>query len=154
VGATLGGGIGRLSGLHGLTLDSLLSVWIMLPNTTVVEASQKRNSELFWGIRGSGFNYGIVLNATYRVYDQVPQGMHLNAHFVFPISQVKSYYENLAKALETRPPQLSILSFFNFNPILNLVSDEGLNLQSYSAISGMDKITLADLLSIPHRRQS
>ncbi|MCJ1251587.1 hypothetical protein MMC30_008822 [Trapelia coarctata] len=119
VGATLGGGIGRLSGLHGLTLDSLLAVRIMLPNTTIVEASRNKNSELFWGIRGSGFNFGVVIYATYRVYDQVPQGRHLNADFIFPISQVKSYYEKLAEAQKSFPAQLSILSFFNFNPVLN-----------------------------------
>jgi len=136
VSATLGGGIGRLSGLHGLTLDSLLAVRIMLPNTTIVEASRKRNSELFWGIRGSGFNYGVVLYATYQVYDEVPQGLHLNADFIFPISHVKSYYEHLAEAQKTLPAQLSILSFFNFNPVLNQVSDEPVNFWQCSVTCG------------------
>jgi hypothetical protein len=121
VGATLGGGVGRLSGLHGLVLDSLRSVRIMLPNTTIVEASQTKNSELFWGIRGAGFNFGIVLNATYQVYDQVPQGLHLNADFIFPISQVESYFGNLSLVAKNQPAPLSVITYFNWFPPLNTV---------------------------------
>lgn len=51
LGATLGAGVGRLQGVHGLMIDSLLSVRMMLPNTTVVEASEQSNPELFWGAR-------------------------------------------------------------------------------------------------------
>ncbi|KAI9780497.1 MAG: hypothetical protein M1816_002836 [Peltula sp. TS41687] len=118
MGATLGGGVGRLSGLHGVILDSLLSARIMLPNT-VVEASKEKSPDLFWGIRGSGFNYGVVLNATFRIYDQVPQGLHLNADFKFPISQVKSYFEKLAEVSKSLPAQLSVLTYFNFDPGFN-----------------------------------
>ena len=112
----------------------------MLPNTTVVEASQEKNSELFWGIRGSGFNFGIVLNATYRIYDQVPRGMHLNADFIFPISQVESYYEILTEASKNLPARLSILTYFNFDPVLNEVGDRSHNLwqlcDAWMVISG------------------
>lgn len=47
----IGASIGRLDGLYGLIIDRLLSVRIMLPNTTVVEAATETNPGLFWGIR-------------------------------------------------------------------------------------------------------
>ncbi|KAH8704869.1 hypothetical protein BGW36DRAFT_402566 [Talaromyces proteolyticus] len=119
VGATLGGGVGRLSGVHGLMIDSLLSVRIMLPNTTIVEASTDQNPELFWGLRGAGFNFGVILNATYRIYDQTPQGLHLNADFKFPISQAASYYGNLSEVAKAQPAPLAIITYFNFDPGLN-----------------------------------
>lgn len=119
VGGSLGGGVGRLSGLHGLVLDSLLSVRLMLPNTTIVEVSKTQHADLFWGLRGAGFNFGVVLNATYKVYDQVPGGKHLNADFKFPTSITDSFYKQLSDHAKTMPKELSILSLFNFDTTLN-----------------------------------
>lgn len=116
VGASLGAGIGRLEGLRGFIADSLLSVRIMLPDTTVVEASEQQNPELFWGIRGAGFNFGVILNATYRVYDQVPNGLHLNADLLFPANITQKFYESLREEASNMPAPLSIAtatSFFN-----------------------------------------
>ncbi|GLI81488.1 hypothetical protein PoHVEF18_009869 [Penicillium ochrochloron] len=119
LGGSLGGGVGRLSGLHGLVLDSLISVRLMLPNTTIITASKTENEDIFWGIRGAGFNFGYVLNATYRIYDQIPNGLHLNADFKFPISQVQSYYERLDEIAKSQPKELSILTLFNYDADLN-----------------------------------
>ena len=102
-------------------IDSLLSVRMMLPNTTIVEASESQNSDLFWGIRGAGFNYGIVFNATYRVYDQVPNGLHLNADFIFPINQTESYFQSLAQAVQDLPAELAIITITYHDPDSNEV---------------------------------
>ena len=91
----------------------------MLPNTTIVTTSENENADLFWAIRGAGFNFGYVLNATFRIYDQVPNGLHLNADFKFPISQVQSYYERLAEISKSLPKELSILTLFNHDTDLN-----------------------------------
>lgn len=72
-----------------------------------------------WGIRGAGFNFGYVLNATYRIYDQIPNGLHLNADFKFPISQVHSYYERLNEMANSHPKEFSILTLFNYDADLN-----------------------------------
>lgn len=60
VGATLGAGLGTLQGLHGVLLDSLESVRLVTASGEIVTASQTHNSDLFWGIRGAGHNFGIV----------------------------------------------------------------------------------------------
>ncbi|KAJ5454549.1 uncharacterized protein N7458_005505 [Penicillium daleae] len=119
LGGGLGGGVGRLSGLHGLVLESLMTVRLMLPNTTIITASKDENEDIFCAIRGAGFNFGYVLNATYRIYDQVPNGLHLNADFKFPISQVQSYYERLDTISKSLPKEPSILTLFNFDADLN-----------------------------------
>lgn len=105
-----------------MMIDSLESVNIMLPNTTIVEASEDVNAELFWGLRGAGFNFGVVLNATYQVYDQVPQGLHLNADFMFPLSQAETYYANLSQLSENQPAPLSVITYFAFDNTTNQVS--------------------------------
>jgi FAD/FMN-containing dehydrogenase len=59
-GLTLGGGMGRLQRKHGLTIDNLLSVWIVTADGQRLRASNKENADLFWGIRGAGPNFGVV----------------------------------------------------------------------------------------------
>ena len=55
-GLTLGGGIGWLMGKHGLALDNLLSVELVLADGRVVQASAHDNPDLFWWLRGGGGN--------------------------------------------------------------------------------------------------
>ncbi|RAL09584.1 FAD-binding oxidoreductase [Aspergillus homomorphus CBS 101889] len=119
LGAGVGAGIGRLEGLYGLIIDSLLSVRIMLPNTTVVEASTEQNPDLFWGIRGAGWNFGFILNATFRVYDQVPNGLHLNADLIYPSNITESFYEILRQEAPHMPAPLSLASGLAWNPAYN-----------------------------------
>lgn len=117
----MGAGIGRLQGLYGLIHDSIISVRIMLPNMTVVEASTETNPDLFWGIRGAGFNFGFVLNATYRVYDQVPNGLHFNADFQFPSNVSQALYQALKDKALQMPPPLCISTFLSWDATYNEV---------------------------------
>ncbi|MFD2211942.1 FAD-dependent oxidoreductase [Virgibacillus halophilus] len=72
-GLTLGGGIGYLSRVFGLTCDNLLNVRIIVPkgkyDVKVVEANKMKNSELFWACRGGGGgNFGIVTEFKFRIH--------------------------------------------------------------------------------------
>ena len=83
LGVMLGGGHGRLQGKHGLTTDALRSLRVILWNGTTVIASASQNSDLFWGMKGAGQNFGVVPSATLETYPQVPDGLHYNADMVF-----------------------------------------------------------------------
>lgn len=67
-GITLGGGIGWLARKHGLTIDSLLAVEIVLASGQIVTASETENADLFWAVRGGGGNFGIVTRFRYRLH--------------------------------------------------------------------------------------
>lgn len=71
-GLTLGGGSGLLTGQHGLVIDNLVAAKVVTANGTVLEASEEKNPDLFWGIRGGGSNFGIVTEFTFKVHKQGP----------------------------------------------------------------------------------
>jgi FAD/FMN-containing dehydrogenase len=121
LGATLGGGIGRLQGLHGLTLDALVSVDIVVASGALVTASKTKNPDLFWAIRGAGANFGIIVSATYKTYDTTSGGQFLDADFIFPFETSTKYFETLKSFDTTLPAGLSLTSSLRYNASAGLV---------------------------------
>ena len=65
-----GGGYGFTSREYGMNCDNVIDATIMLADGSVVVASNSVNQDLFWAIRGgTGNNFGVLLQATYRLRD-------------------------------------------------------------------------------------
>jgi FAD/FMN-containing dehydrogenase len=98
-GLTLGGGLGWLAGKYGLTSDNLLSVDVVTAGGELVTASKDENTELFWGIRGGGGNFGVVTSFEYQLY---PVSTVLGGMILYPLAQAKAvlrFYGDFAKAI-------------------------------------------------------
>lgn len=95
-GLTLGGGLGFLMGRHGYTIDSLLSVELVTAAGETVRASDAENSELFWGLRGGGGNFGIATGFEFALHPVGPT-VH-GGRIAYPIAaadEVLKYYRDL-----------------------------------------------------------
>ncbi|KAG8783802.1 hypothetical protein FRC20_003754 [Serendipita sp. 405] len=85
-GVSLGGGYGWLTGEHGLTIDNLLQATIVTSNGSILTVNETTNSDLFWGIRGGGSNFGCVTEFVYRLH---PQRSHVFAGpLIFPVPRI------------------------------------------------------------------
>src|SRR5262250_748601 len=71
-GLTLGAGWGHLHAKYGLALDNLISLDVVTADGRLLTASATENEDLFWGLRGSGGNLGIVTSLEYRLHEVGP----------------------------------------------------------------------------------
>jgi FAD/FMN-containing dehydrogenase len=66
-GITLGGGIGYLTRLHGLTLDSVKSIEMVTADGEFLFVDATSHPDLFWAMRGAGANFGVVTSFEFNL---------------------------------------------------------------------------------------
>ncbi|KAK0646726.1 hypothetical protein B0T16DRAFT_328146 [Cercophora newfieldiana] len=72
-GHSLHGGFGFSSHTHGLAVDWIVGATVVLANSTVVEASETVNPDIFWALKGSGSNFGIVTHFKFKTFEAPSQ---------------------------------------------------------------------------------
>ena len=110
-GLTLGGGLGYLMGKHGAACDNLLSVEMVTAEGELITASEEKNADLFWAMRGAGANFGIVTSFRYRLHPL--QGV-LAGMLLHPRDRAAELVAFYREFLENTPDELdTTLGFLN-----------------------------------------
>jgi FAD/FMN-containing dehydrogenase len=103
-GLTLGGGHGFLMRRFGLACDNLLSVDVVTAEGKFITASTGENADLFWGVRGSGWNFGIVTSFEYRLH---PLTHVLGGLLVYPMDKARDVFRLCREVYYTAPDELA-----------------------------------------------
>ena len=103
-GLATAGGIGFLGREHGLTIDHLRAVEMVLADGSVVRADPGTNADLFWAVRGAGANFGIVTSFEFEVDEIGDVGW---AQLVMDASDTAGFLESWGAAVERSPRDLT-----------------------------------------------
>jgi FAD/FMN-containing dehydrogenase len=112
-GLTLGGGFGHLAAKHGLALDNLVEVDVVTADGRLLTANDAENADLFWGIRGSSGNLGIVTSLKYRLHELGPV---LGGAMFYSVADARDVLRFCRDFAETIPDELVIQSGAFTNP--------------------------------------
>jgi FAD/FMN-containing dehydrogenase len=84
-GLTLGGGFGRVARRFGLAIDNLMGVEVVTADARILRANANENSDLYWGVRGGGGNFGIVTSFEFRLHPM--QRQVVGGRIAFPLAR-------------------------------------------------------------------
>ncbi|KAI4861342.1 FAD binding domain protein [Hypoxylon rubiginosum] len=67
-GVLLGGGLSYFSATHGWAANNVVNFELVLANGTIASANATANPDLFWALKGSSSNHGIVVRFDLQTY--------------------------------------------------------------------------------------
>ena len=108
-GLTLGGGIGWLSGSHGLSCDNLVSADVVTADGRMLTASADENPDLLWALRGGGGNFGVATSLEYRLHPVGPQV--LAGYLVYPYDRARELLALVDEFAVGMPDEMNIITF-------------------------------------------
>jgi FAD/FMN-containing dehydrogenase len=105
-GLTLGGGLGWIARKHGPTCDNLLSAQVVTADGQRLTASADENTDLLWGLRGGGGNFGVVTSFEYQLHPIGPEV--IAGGVVHSFADAPEVFRFFANYVATAPDELSV----------------------------------------------
>jgi hypothetical protein len=103
-GLTLGGGSGRLGRRFGLSCDNAIAFDVVTADGKFVRSTEDQNTDLLWGLRGGGGNFGVVTAIEYRLHRMDP--VILGGYLMWPIDKARDVLRFHRDSLAGWPPEL------------------------------------------------
>ncbi|MCI0141115.1 FAD-binding oxidoreductase [Arthrobacter bambusae] len=120
-GLTLGGGIGYLARKHGLSCDNLISADVVTADGKFLTASETRNEDLFWALRGGGGNFGVVTSLEYKLH---PVDMVHAAIIIYGMEQADTVAKFYRDYMDTAPEEFGAFVGFHQGPPVPFLPEE------------------------------
>ncbi|KAL9577457.1 MAG: hypothetical protein Q9212_006351 [Teloschistes hypoglaucus] len=120
MGAGLGGGLGRYQGFYGLIQDNIVDADLVLANGQTITVSDTSHSDLFWGLRGAGHNFGIVTRFTFKIYDSPVNDWYF-AQFVFTQDKLEAMVQQVNRMMNNGTQRKELMNYFIYawNPAIS-----------------------------------
>ncbi len=143
-GLALGGGIGFLMGVCGLTCDNIVGAQLVTAAGSVIEVDERSDPDLVWALRGGGGNFGIATRLDLAL-TQV--GRMWGASILLPLGD-GAVLRRLGEVQRSAPDEFVALAFVNHRPELGTIvsmqvaslADEATSRALYDAIVADDQV--------------
>lgn len=96
MGPALGGGHGRLQGLHGLVADNMLHLNVVLADGSTIAVNETSHKDLFWAMKGAGHNFGIVTSVDVKIYPSLNPTWHWH-NYLWAEDKLERVFKELNK---------------------------------------------------------
>lgn len=121
-GLTLGGGVGWNMRKLGLTCDNLTGVTLVTAEGEIIHATEASDSELLWGLRGGGGNFGIVTEFEFETH-QIPDEV-LAGFAVYRGEDVTTVLRSYRDIIADAPDELTTIVIMRIAPGLDWLPAE------------------------------
>src|SRR5262249_12635324 len=113
-GFTLGGGFGWLHRKIGLACDNLLAAEVVTARGEIIHASETQNNDLVWGLKGAGWNFGVVTTMELRLH---PIGPTVVAGLIYwPLDQFSNLVDHHRSLMDEFSEELTTWIFLRLAP--------------------------------------
>ncbi|MBO9577222.1 MAG: LLM class flavin-dependent oxidoreductase [Microbacteriaceae bacterium] len=103
-GLATAGGIGWFAREHGLTIDHLRAVEVVLADGSIVRATASEEPELFWAMRGAGGNFGVAVAFEFEAARTAEVGF---AQFAYDAADTAAWIARFGEVMEQAPREVS-----------------------------------------------
>ncbi len=103
-GLTTGGGFGRVGRRFGLALDNVIAADVVTADGQLRHASAEQNSDLYWGIRGGGGNFGVVSTFEFQLH-RMNRTVY-GGDILFPLNRLRDVLTMYADYFQSAPDEL------------------------------------------------
>lgn len=96
---------------YGLATDAIVGMSVVLANGSLVQTSKTQNTELFWGLRGAGSNFGIVVSYNFTTFPVDGEFTYFNIQFNWNETTSLKNYAILQDFAISSPAELTMRGY-------------------------------------------